>query len=409
MATAVKESSQKREATVNHRITVADYSERWLAQVAATRKPRTIHIYRTTLRLHVAPAVGMTPVRNLTRPRLRDLLVTLLNAGKARGTVSVVLAVMRSMLEAAVEDGLIPANPCSKLGQAFRLGVSTEPERVKALDQDQVSAVLGAVHMAEQSHDRRFYPLLFTIARTGLRIGEAIGLKWEDLDFGSRRLLVRRAVSGGKVGTPKSGRERTVSMSPQLVETLGQHRRDLTRETLRRGWKNPPEWVFVTTVGTPMDERQARKVLKRALKRAELPGYFSPHSLRHSFASILMARGESPQYVQEQMGHQSLEMTTRIYGRWLPKQPLRGGVDGLDAAGSKAIGSKMVAAGARGGGSAAQALAMTGSLDSDATRLRSRVGGVNPPILCRCSTPSSTAGSAPATPSPPRCRPAPGP
>ena len=91
--------------------------------------------------------------------------------------------------------------------------------------------------------------------------------------------------------------------------------------------------------GTPLDESRVRKVFTKMLKAAGLPLHFSPHALRHTFASLLLQQGESAQYVQEQLGHKSLEVTTSTYGRWLPKRPIRGGVNALD----ELRGSKVVA------------------------------------------------------------------
>jgi hypothetical protein len=75
------------------------------------------------------------------------------------------------------------------------------------------------------------------------------------------------------------------------------------------------------------------------IKAAGLPLHFSPHCLRHTFASLLLQQGESAQFVQEKLGHKSLEVTTGTYGRWLPKRPIRGGVNALD----EPSGSKVVA------------------------------------------------------------------
>jgi Phage integrase family len=70
-----------------------------------------------------------------------------------------------------------------------------------------------------------------------------------------------------------------------------------------------------------------RRVFRACLRAAKLPKHFTPHSLRHTFASILLSDGEAPQFVQEALGHSSLTVTTQTYGKWLPKKPVRGGVN----------------------------------------------------------------------------------
>ena len=79
-----------------------------------------------------------------------------------------------------------------------------------------------------------------------------------------------------------------------------------------------PTGVFCTTTGTMLNKGNVRRVFVRLLKRAKLPLHFSPHSLRHTFASLLLQQGESPVYVQRQLGHASIKLTVDTYGKWLP-------------------------------------------------------------------------------------------
>src|SRR5439155_435279 len=112
---------------------------------------------------------------------------------------------------------------------------------------------------------------------------------------------------------------------------------------LRQGWCEMPPWVFVNEKAKPLDEHRVRKVFNRTLRRAGLPLHFSPHSLRHTFASLLLQQGESPAYVQRQLGHASIKLTVDTYGKWLPMGN-KAAVNRLDddEGGSKS-GSKTVA------------------------------------------------------------------
>ncbi len=76
-----------------------------------------------------------------------------------------------------------------------------------------------------------------------------------------------------------------------------------------------PPWVFCSTTGTPLQKGNLRRVFVRVLKRAGLPLHFSPHCLRHTFASLLLQQGESPVYVQRQLGHASIKLTVDTYGK----------------------------------------------------------------------------------------------
>jgi integrase-like protein len=100
-----------------------------------------------------------------------------------------------------------------------------------------------------------------------------------------------------------------------------------------------PPWVFCSKAGTPLNNSNLRRVFRQVLKRAKLPPHFSPHSLRHTFASLLLQQGESPVYVQRQLGHASIKLTVDTYGKWLPMGN-KAAVDRLD---DKEPGSKVVA------------------------------------------------------------------
>ena len=219
-----------------------------------------------------------------------------------------------------------------------------------APSREQLSRFLAAV----QQKVPRFYPLFFFLSRTGLRLGEARGLQWGDLDLERREVRVERAVStDGQVDTPKSGHGRSVDLSLSLREVLQRHKAQLAEAWLKRkkgrdenGEEKPkgeqPPSVFPSEAWTPMDHCNVEKAFKGALKAAGLPAHFSPHSLRHSFASLLLADGVSPAYVQEQLGHASIELTVGTYGRWLRKAA-PGAVDRLDGHPQKESGSKVAA------------------------------------------------------------------
>src|SRR6476660_4912508 len=127
-----------------------------------------------------------------------------------------------------------------------------------------------------------------------------------------------------------------------LSETLQFHERTLKEEKLKYGWAEVPSWLFVTKAGTPLDPANLRHAMLRVLKAAKLPEHFTPHCLRHTYASILLSEGVSPVSVQEQLGHATIELTVSTYGRWLKKKA-PGALDRLDSVTVSQSGSKVVA------------------------------------------------------------------
>jgi len=108
----------------------------------------------------------------------------------------------------------------------------------------------------------------------------------------------------------------------------------------RHQWTKLPLWMFCARTGEPLKPQHVRYVFRRVVKAAKLPSHYTPHSLRHTFASLLLQKGESPQWVQEMLGHASITLTVDTYGKWLPKRPIRGGVNMLDTLVGSRIGSK---------------------------------------------------------------------
>jgi len=180
--------------------------------------------------------------------------------------------------------------------------------------------------------------MFLTLTLTGIRLGEVLGLRWDDLDFEAGAIHVRRSMAeDGQSATPKSGHSRRVDLSSQLTKTLRRLHMGRAERMKRHRWATMPPWVFSGGSGEPLGPQHVRHVFRRAVKAAGLPEHFTPHCLRHTFASLLLQQGESPQWVQEQLGHASIQLTVDTYGRWLPKRPIRGGVAILDTL----IGSKL--------------------------------------------------------------------
>jgi integrase len=335
------EARQRLTPAVPASITIKDYADHWTLMIGHTVKRRTLARYTEILRLHVLPRFDKVRVHDLDRGRVKLFLADKLHAGLEKRTVRNIQSVLRTLLNAAIEDGVITANPAAKLGRVLKLTVSkaTTQEEIKAMTQAQRQLFLAtAFHEAP-----RYYPLFFDLAGTGMRLGEGLALQPRDLDCPAKTIRIARAfLEDGILDTPKSGHGRTVDMSQSLADTLTAHEMTRKQEKLKYGWAELPPWLFVTKKGTPIDPANVRRAMLRVLKAASLPLHFTPHCLRHTYASILLAEGVSPVYVQEQLGHATIELTVSTYGRWLKKKA-PGALDRLDSALSYESGSKVVA------------------------------------------------------------------
>jgi integrase len=181
---------------------------------------------------------------------------------------------------------------------------------------------VGRLFQATRGH--RLHALWILLATTGLRLGEALGLLWTDIDVSGGRLVVSRALQrqpgvGYVFVEPKTTRSRrTVYLAPGTLTALTEHRRRQAEDQLGAG----PDWnttglVFASPIGRPVDGTWTTKRFHRALDQAALPR-IRIHDLRHTAATHLLNRGVHPKVVQELLGHSTISLTLDIYSHVAP-------------------------------------------------------------------------------------------
>jgi integrase len=174
-----------------------------------------------------------------------------------------------------------------------------------------------------QAKDDRLYPLWLTLALTGLRRGEALGLLWQDLDLTGGRLVVRRSLVPVNaeviVSEPKTRRgHRTVTLDPVTVAALTTWRREQRREKLRWG----PAWtntglVFTREDGTAWRPERVTQIFAALVKKTKVP-VITLHGLRHTHATLALAAGVHPKVVSERLGHSTVSLTLDVYSHAIP-------------------------------------------------------------------------------------------
>jgi integrase len=189
--------------------------------------------------------------------------------------------------------------------------LATEVQQADAWTREEVGALLATA----REHEPRLAPLLLFLLSTGCRRGEALGLKWEDVDFSRCRIAIRRAISSGAITTPKSGKGRLVAMPPTLASALFDLLVERRAEVVRRGWREVPEWTFCSEAGTALDERNLERAWFRVRRRAQKLGIrpLKLHCTRHTYASMALASGKSVKWTAEQLGHSSPMLTLKTY------------------------------------------------------------------------------------------------
>jgi integrase len=258
-----------------------------------------------TPNVRAVAAFGRMPVSMIRPSDVRSYIGECAKGGKSRDTVRLRLVPLRALLATATEDDLLDSNPAAGVRIATEVKADEEPEeKVKALTEDELSLLLGEVPV-------EYLLLVQVLAGCGLRISEALPLRWEDIDLGRRRLLVRRSLSRGQIGPPKThhGR-RDVPLSEGLARSLWNERK-------RRESVNDDDLVFPGADGF-LDRGTVYRVVRAAAKRAGVPSC-GLHMLRHSCASILFRQGWNPAQVCKFLGHHSPSFTLATYIHLLPE------------------------------------------------------------------------------------------
>ncbi len=310
---------------------VGGYMVHWLEDFAkADLAPRTYHNYKLQIREHIIPAFGTMKLSKLDTPNVQALYSAKLRDDLKPSSVKYIHAVLHRALSKAVDLRLISHNPAASADPP-----KVRQEEIKPLDTDQTRVFLDAAHGEK-------YEALYVLSLTcGLRMGEALGLKWSDIDLEARTLRVNRQLQrtrkdGDKSGSlvfsePKNASRRTIDLPQRTLEALGIHRKHQLEKKLRASSYEDFDLVFATGKGTPLEAQNiVNRHFKPLLKRAGLPD-IRWHDLRHTCATLLLGRGVHPKLVQHLLGHASITMTLDRYSHWIPSMG-RHAADGMDEA-----------------------------------------------------------------------------
>ena len=295
------------------RQTLSQFLDEWLETVVKPRTRYSTHSsYSRLVRKHIAPELGRLQLVKVGPKEIQGLIVRKGEQGLSPRTCQYLRAILSSAFATALKWGLVHRNPATLVDPPKQ-----RRPRIRPMSPDEARRLLAAV----QGHRLE---ALYTVALAiGLRIGEALGLLWDDVDFERGTLSVKRALQrvDGKLQfvRPKSERAfRTVYLPRVAVEALQEHRKRQETEKLVAGsrWVEN-ELVFPSSIGTPADARNVTRHFHECLAVAGLERQ-RLHDLRHACASFLLAQGVNPRTVMEILGHSQISLTLDTYSHLLP-------------------------------------------------------------------------------------------
>ncbi len=292
------------------KITFAEFAKKWMSDYARSAvKASTYESYDSVLRMHLLPFFGTMELAKITLEAVQGYVATKQQEGRVQPkTINNTLVPLKEMFTHAVRWGYLHENPAHYVEKPRVLH-----REMDFLTKEEIHRFLSAV-----PQDR--YPFFLTAILTGMRLGELLAMKWSHVDWHRGQYFVKQSLYKGRLVEPKSvSSKRAINLPRTLLEVLRTQKARQGEKRLQIGEAYQDyDLIFCTALGTPLDrgnvvKREFWPFLRQAgLRRIRF------HDLRHTFATLLIAQGESPKYIQTQLGHASIQVTMDRYGHLLP-------------------------------------------------------------------------------------------
>lgn len=280
----------------------------WLDAIAPTVKGSTMRTWRSRCDAWIVPQLGDRRLSSLKPADVNRLIATMMDAGRSRQAAHNVFSTLRSALNMAVKWGLLASNPCN----------GVRPPRVITEEMKTWSAAEARTAIAHSADDARMGAFWRLALTTGMRSGELVGLRWQDIDLERGLISVRQAIVRGEQGryivsTPKTARgRRAIAISPSDVAALRIHRKAQLQRRLGADTWNDSDLVFCDGKGDYLRSTPITRAFNRLIAEAGLPT-IRIHDMRHTAATLMLASGEHPKIVSERLGHSSISITLDRY------------------------------------------------------------------------------------------------
>ncbi len=297
--------------------TFCEYADQWPDRYRGRTTTGLRDATRERYRKQIAVAMdflgghsGRRPLGSVMPEHIEAFVDHLYESGHNPVTVRRYMVPLRAMLSQAVRERRIKTNPASDVpllpsDMSLLPDTTDEQEKMKALSSEQTAALIAAVPASQRL-------LVTVIACTGLRISEALGLRWRDIDRQAGEVRVRQAAVGGKIGKPKTKRsQRSVPLSDEVM-------RDLVARRLASRDSGDDDLVFGTRSGQPVESSSCYRWLRPAAESIGAP-WAGFHALRHGAASAWFKAGYKVTVVSALLGHSTASFTLSVYVHMLPE------------------------------------------------------------------------------------------
>jgi len=293
------------------KILYKEYLTQWLVEKKHTINRQSAHTTEQIIRTHVIPSIGNIRICNLNSLHIQKFINELHEKGLADSTIKRIYNVVNTSLNKAEKLQLVQRNVASSIDKP-----KVSHKEMKAWDVGEVQKFLD---LASTS---RYYIAFHLAIMTGMRQGEILGLRWQDVDLEGSILRITQTLShDGKEfvqGAKTASGIRTIALPPETIVALKSHRHVTSQERLMLGEMYQVSGLVVcTSKGTKMPPRSLSTVWTSLLEKSDLPK-IRFHDLRHTHASLMLKMGVNAKVVSERLGHSSIQITLDTYSHLLP-------------------------------------------------------------------------------------------
>lgn len=303
-----------------HEMTIKELLDQWLEVYAkANLRPTTYTKYKRHITNHIIPAIGSIEIAKIKPLHIEKLLVSKRTGGRLDGkegglsssTIMDLYKILSGVFQSAVKWELVQRNIMDAVAPPKQ-----EKSALKVWNPEQVKWFLSYLR------DHRLYPFYSIALSTGMRRGELLGLRWQDIDWDNQRLAISQTlvVVNGRLQLSKGktrGSHGVIALSDAEITILRRQRRRQLEELIALGKRNDADLVFLSEEGTPLHPGNLLRHLQTTADIIGLPR-ITLHGLRHTCATLMLLAGVHPKVVAERLRHSRISTAMDLYSHVLP-------------------------------------------------------------------------------------------